>query len=220
MQNILSDMMGTTTPNSVLNKLMENFRENGASCISNADNANLDGIMEGIRGATGLQTYDEIIDYVHGQFQVRNFRSEYLALSGFVNVEACRTGRIKGEFYDDVPESFKRWKLNNRCIYIFSNGSEESQRELFRTAQQGDLSVYVSRFFDTEQVGSKKERDSYKRIGEIIQVAPSTIFFLSDLEEELEAADKAGCAVSLVIRPGNKPAEHDNRRKITSFNEI
>ena len=40
-----------------------------------------------------------------------------------------------------------------------------------------------------------------------------------DLEKELEAADKVGYQVNLVIRPGNKPQE-GRYKAISSFQEV
>ncbi len=224
MQNILSDIMGTITPNSFTKILLEDFRCNAALNITNSNDADINQIMESIKRENGLETDEEVIGYVHGQICKRNFKPDYLKLLGFVNIDSYRTGKVKGEFYGDVFESFQRWNLNKSGVYIFSNGSEESQEELFKTMKDGeknDLSFFVSRFFDTAQVGSKSNPDSYKQIAEIIRAAPSTFLFLSDLEAELEAADKAGYGnVFLVVRPSNKPTEYNRYRRISSFNEI
>jgi len=220
MKKILTDIMGTTSPNSFVKTLMRDFREKGASYIARASPQALR-ILDQIREETGLETGEEIIQYVFGQIDQRNLKPEYLALSGEVNVDGYNSGRIQGDFFSDVPIAFGKWKQNGKEIFVYSNGSEESQIAMFRTATQGDLSKYVSKFFDTAKVGSKYESDSYKKISDEIKTSTAEILFLSDLERELEAADKAECNVKLVIRDGNKPVENPDRyNAVRSLEEI
>lgn len=220
MKKILTDIMGTTSPNSFVKTLMQDFRENGASYIARASPEAIR-ILNQIKEETGLETGEEVIQYVLGQIDQRNLRPEYLALCGEVNVNGYNTGRLRGEFFPDVPTAFKKWKQNRQGIFVYSNGSEESQKAMFKTARQGDLSRYVSGFFDTAQVGSKDKPYSYERISEEIKTSTKDILFLSDLESELEAASKAGCSVILVMREGNKPVENPDRyQKVRSFEEI
>jgi enolase-phosphatase E1 len=48
----------------------------------------------------------------------------------------------------------------------------------------------------------KRETETYSKIAQIINVKPSCILFLSDIAEELQAADKAGFQTIQLVRPG------------------
>jgi len=174
---ILTDIIGTTSPNSYVKTLMQDCSKNGALYIARASPGALR-IIDKIKQETGLKTGEEVIAYVLSEIDKRNLKPEFLALCGEVNVDGYKTGRLKGEFFADVPLALQRWKQNGRGIYVYSNGSEESQREMFRTASQGDLTGLIRRFFDTAEVGTKYEADSYKRIADRIQTGTRNILFL------------------------------------------
>jgi enolase-phosphatase E1 len=217
MNKILTDIMGTTSPSSYVKTLMADFRENGASYITRATPEAIK-ILDQIKEETGLKTGEEIVEYVDTQLRKKNLQPHYLALTGLVNIDSYTNGNLEGKFFDDVPRAFANWKKNEKGLYVFSNGSEESQKAMFRTHSE-DLSLYVDRFFDTAAVGSKYEADSYKRISDIVHDGPENILFLSDLQQELDAADEAGCKVNLVVRPGNKSQEN-KYKAISSFQEV
>lgn len=51
--------------------------------------------------------------------------------------------------------------------------------------------LFFSHYFDTN-TGHKRETDTYSVIANEISLPPNRILFLSDVVEELEAAEKAG----------------------------
>jgi len=219
MKTILSDINGTTCPTAIAKDFMADFLANGESYLSRAEPKAL-AIYEAIKRETGLASPKEVLTFIKAELEKRNFKPDYLSLAGFVNVEGYRTGRLQTEVYPDVPVAFRDWKKNGKGIYTYSNGCVALQEQLFRTSTQGDLTYLIKGYFDSVEIGDKNSPDSYKRIGDSIKVAPSEITFLSDLEKELEAADKAGCQVKLVVRPGNKPVENGSYQKITSFAQV
>src|SRR5205823_401284 len=117
---------------------------------------------------------------------------------GFAN------GELKGEVFPDVPSALRRWTEEGKKVYIFSSGSVLAQKLVFGHTQYGDLTKYLSGFFDTK-TGPKREPQSYNTIAKKIGIAPNDILFLSDVPEELIAAQQAGMQTKLVVRPGNKP---------------
>jgi len=56
-----------------------------------------------------------------------------------------------------------------------------------------------SGYFDT-QIGHKRDAAAYQRIVEAIGVPASTILFLSDIREELDAAQQAGLKTCCLVR--------------------
>jgi enolase-phosphatase E1 len=130
------------------------------------------------------------------------------------------SGELKGRVFDDVPAAFERWKKQNKRIFIFSSGSALAQRLLFAHTQFGDLTRFISGYFDTE-TGSKLSPDSYLRIADRIGLPPSEILFVSDAAAELEAALAAGMSAILSIRPGNRPQPQTHSYKaVKSFNDL
>ena len=123
------------------------------------------------------------------------------SLQGKIWKSGFESGELKGTLFPDVPEAFARWSQSAR-VAIYSSGSVEAQKLLFRYSNFGDLTSLISGYFDT-RTGAKRESPSYAAIAKAMKVAPSEILFFSDIVAELDAARKAGCGTRLVFRPGN-----------------
>jgi enolase-phosphatase E1 len=123
-------------------------------------------------------------------------------VQGFIWQEGYEKGEIKGHVYDDVLPSFKLWKKLGLNLGIYSSGSVLAQKLLFKYSKDGDLTPYLSAYFDT-QVGAKRETTSYLNIASVLKLKAENIFFLSDIKEELDAAAKAGFKVGQIIRKDN-----------------
>jgi enolase-phosphatase E1 len=142
------------------------------------------------------------------------------SLQGQIWETGYRTGRLRGEVFDDVPAAFARWTRGGIRLAIYSSGSVLAQRLLFESTNAGDLTPFVSAFFDTA-VGAKASADSYRRISKEIQDAPERILFLSDVARELEAARAAACRVALCVRPGNRAEQISaDIPVVRSFDEV
>jgi enolase-phosphatase E1 len=140
-------------------------------------------------------------------------------LQGKIWEEGFRSGELKGEVYPDVLAAFARWKAQGRRIAIFSSGSVLAQKLLFSNSTAGDLSAFLDGYFDTT-AGSKREGESYKKIAGAIAVQPKGILFVSDVGEELDAAQAAGMKTAHSLRPGISALENLRHREIRSFDEI
>jgi len=111
---------------------------------------------------------------------------------------------LKGHVYDDVPAALKRWIESGKKIYIYSSGSVQAQILLFKHTVAGDLTPFLSGYFDTT-TGPKTESSSYTAIASKIKVNPEEIHFLTDIPKEAYAATEAGLKVTVMIRPDNAP---------------
>jgi len=82
---------------------------------------------------------------------------------------------------------------------------------------------YISGHFDTN-IGHKQETQSYKNIASELTVSPENILFLSDIPNEVVAAQEAGMEVIIVDRPNNPTVLSDDVRArfkiVCSFDEI
>ena len=125
-------------------------------------------------------------------------------LQGWMWQEGYTRGELVGDVFDDVPRAFARWQAADLVIGIFSSGSVLAQQLLFRHSSAGDLTPFLSRYFDTT-TGPKTARQSYARIAEEWGVPPGAMLFVSDSRPELDAARAAGMQTRLAERPGNAP---------------
>jgi len=123
------------------------------------------------------------------------------SLQGKIWKAGFENGELKGTLFEDVPEAFKRWSMYAR-VAIYSSGSVEAQKLFFRYSTAGDLTPFISGYFDT-RTGLKMESASYTAIASAMEVRPEDVLFFSDAVLELDAAREAGCETRLLVRPGN-----------------
>jgi len=140
-------------------------------------------------------------------------------LQGRIWEDGYRAGVLKGEVFADVPPALQRWRDAGLDVAIYSSGSELAQQLIFGSTADGDLTRFISRFFDTA-VGAKNAPGSYRRIAAELGRTPDRLLFISDVTSELDAADNAGCAAILCVRPGNRPQPAHSYPTISSFDEI
>ena len=141
-------------------------------------------------------------------------------LQGLIWHQAYLSGELRGEVFSDVPRAMARWRQRGLRIAIYSSGSELAQRLLFASTSEGDLTPNIEAFFDTG-VGAKRESDSYARIAKALECQPGDILFVSDVAAELAAAETAGCAVMLCVRPGNPHQPNaDQFPQVSSFDAL
>lgn len=137
-------------------------------------------------------------------------------VQGVLWKEGYESGEIKGHVYNDVAPTLEKWKEEGRQAGVFSSGSVAAQKLIFGYSEKGDLTPYFSCYFDTT-TGGKRETVTYQDIAEKIGVPAGQILFLSDVKEELEAADAAGFQTLQLVRAGT---EASWKNTVSSFEEI
>jgi len=138
-------------------------------------------------------------------------------LQGMIWREGYETGAFTGHVYPDVAPQLENWRMHGIRIGIYSSGSVEAQRLLFRYTEYGDLNHLFNHNFDTA-VGHKREVDSYKNIANKLNLNPEQILFLSDVEAELDAAKEAGMQTIQLVREGTRAGEH--HKTVSDFSKI
>jgi methylthioribulose 1-phosphate dehydratase/enolase-phosphatase E1 len=142
-------------------------------------------------------------------------------LQGYIWKLGYNDGSLVAQVYDDVPSFLSRMRHANVKVCIYSSGSREAQRLLFKHSEHGDLRPYLSSYFDTA-VGMKRQSSSYNEIKLSLGVDNGNdVLFVTDIYEEALAAQEAGLDAVISVRPGNGdlPA-HMSFNKINSFNEL
>ena len=141
------------------------------------------------------------------------------SLQGKIWQQGFTSGELHGEVFPDVPVAFKRWRKQGKIIGIYSSGSVLAQQLLFRTTTSGDLTPYISAFFDT-RVGAKAEAEGYKKIAASFSVSPQHFLFVSDAAKEIEAAQSAGMQALLCERDPGSASSRGQREAIQSFDNL
>lgn len=121
------------------------------------------------------------------------------ALQGMIWRQGYEAGELKGHVYPDTPEALRRWHAAGQRLYVYSSGSEEAQCLIFGHSDAGDLTPLFSGYFDT-RIGGKREAASYRNILQQIGLRGDEVLFLSDIGEELDAAQAAGMKTCQLVR--------------------
>ncbi|MGA7983145.1 MAG: acireductone synthase [Chromatiaceae bacterium] len=140
------------------------------------------------------------------------------ALQGLIWEAGYREGAFRGHIYPDAAAALRRWKAEGLKLYVYSSGSVYAQKLLFAHTAYGDLTPLFSDYFDT-RIGAKGEADSYRRIAAELGMPADRILFLSDVENELNAARTAGIKTLWLVREAEldpAPAHH----QVQDFSQI
>jgi enolase-phosphatase E1 len=138
-------------------------------------------------------------------------------LQGLIWEQGYRNVDFRGHIYPDAAEKLKQWHAAGIRLYVYSSGSVQAQKLLFAHTEYGDLTPLFSGYFDTT-TGHKRETESYRAIARSLKLPPEQILFLSDIREELEAAETAGMEVMLVDR--DRTAGYSAFPRVSDFSQI
>jgi enolase-phosphatase E1 len=218
---IVTDIEGTTTSLSFVKDVLFPYaRENLAEFVrANAGDPQVQSILNDARQATGtpLDLDALIAQFTHWIDEDRKI-TPLKALQGLIWEDGYQQGAFTGHVYPDAVEYLQKWHVRGIALYVYSSGSVHAQKLLFGHTIYGDLTPLFSDYFDT-QTGGKRETESYRRIAEEIGLEPDSILFLSDIKEELDAAQTAGYQTCWLVRE-RQPDAHAVHRQVASFEEI
>ncbi|WP_333680196.1 acireductone synthase [Dyella sp.] len=141
------------------------------------------------------------------------------ALQGMIWREGYEAGEYRAHLYPDVAARLHAWRGEGLHLYVYSSGSVPAQKLFFRYSESGDLTPLFAGYFDTE-TGPKREQASYQRIVEAIGERPEHVLFLSDIEQELDAARAAGLRTGWLLRPPLEMPPRPKHPAYTSFDAI
>ena len=221
-RGVLLDIEGTTTPISfVYDVLFPYARRHVAEYIRHAGLSDLQREHEeDVRQGNNPPPWSaEPVSYIHWLMDQDRKSTALKNLQGKIWLEGYQSGELRGEVFQDVPPALERWHRNKVDIRIFSSGSVLAQRLIFSSTAAGDLTKFLSGYFDTT-TGRKNDPASYTTIANTFEIAASDILFLSDVVHELDAARNAGMQTRLCVRPGNHPQPPHDHDTIKSFDAI
>jgi enolase-phosphatase E1 len=221
--HIVTDIEGTTTSvEFVYQTLFPYFREHLTELLEMREDTEVKKAFQEVRDLYckmeegHVSTEDEVIGILQ-EWSMRDLKLTPLkTLQGIIWEKGYLNGDIKGHIYPDVPEKLKKWQQQNIHLSIFSSGSVAAQKLLFGHSMFGDLTSYFNAYFDTE-TGTKRDSNTYVRIASILNANPKNILFLSDITEELDAAEKADMQTIQLVREETKP---NWKNTVSNFEEI
>lgn len=231
---ILLDIEGTTTPIAFVHEVLFQYaRDHAKEFLANnfdkddvrADIARLHeehaaDVSNGHQPPALSDDIESLVAYVEWLIARDRKSTGLKSLQGKIWRQGYTDGSLKSQVYADVGPAFARWRAKGWTISIFSSGSVLAQQLLFAHTEAGDLTEFISDYFDTN-VGKKGEAESYRKIAEALNAPASEILFVSDVVAELDAANEAGMPALLSIRSGNPPQEGAERySSIYSFDSV
>lgn len=140
------------------------------------------------------------------------------ALQGLMWEEGYRKGDFTGHVYADAVQHLHQWHAQGLRLYVYSSGSVYAQKLLFGYSDAGDLTPLFSGYFDT-QIGHKREAAAYVKIVAAVGLPAEEILFLSDIREELDAAQQAGMKTCCLVRE-SQSTDGLQHPWVTDFNAI
>ncbi len=140
------------------------------------------------------------------------------ALQGLIWADGYRAGKLKGHIYADVIPQLQSWHAQGIQLYVYSSGSVFAQKLLFGHTEAGDLTPLFTGYFDTH-IGNKREQAAYSNIIASIGLPANEVLFLSDIVEELDAAQAVGIHTCCLCRDTQHPLGNQHRL-VNSFAEI
>ena len=220
---VLTDIEGTTTSISFVYEVLFPYFRNNIS--------NLKSMIEMDEVAEAFEQTAEIIEQEEGR--IVSDPDELIAtllkwsledrkikplktLQGFLWRTGYESGEILGHVYPDVPDALQTWLQKGIKLGVFSSGSVAAQKLIFGFSNQGDLTPYFSAYFDIN-TGGKRDAATYHIIAKNLSISNERILFLSDIVEELVAADEAGFQTIQLVREGNTA---NWKSHVSDFSEI
>ena len=140
-------------------------------------------------------------------------------LQGIVWRDGYASGVLRAELYPDVPPALRRWRSAGHILSVYSSGSVDAQRLLFRHSDHGDLTGLFAGFFDT-RVGGKREAASYGALAGALDAMPERILFLSDVGAELDAAAASGLRTCQLLRPQDGAVPSPSHPQAADFDGV
>ena len=218
---ILTDIEGTTSSLSFVKDVLFPYaREHLAEFVAaNINSPEVRALLNEARREAGGNLDDEQVVQQLNQWILEDKKVTPLkALQGLIWEHGYANGDFTGHIYEDAFRLLRAWHDAGIRLYVYSSGSVYAQKLLFGHSDHGDLTPLFSGYFDTT-IGHKRDPAAYSAIVAELGLPPGEILFLSDIEEELDAAREAGIKTTWLVRDGSvdKNARH---LQVADFDDI
>jgi enolase-phosphatase E1 len=220
---IVTDIEGTTSSISFVKDVLFPYARERlpAFVVTHADKPEVQHWLHEAAREAGLvsASEQEIIELLIGWIDGDRKSTALKALQGMIWADGYKDADFRAHIYEDAARCLHKWAANGLRLYVYSSGSVPAQKLLFGHTEAGDLTALFSGYFDTE-TGAKRESASYGRIVSEIGLPADEILFLSDINEELDAARNAGMQTTLLARDAGGCPTDSRHPCVTSFDAI
>ncbi|MFL1462981.1 acireductone synthase [Roseococcus sp. DSY-14] len=211
---ILTDIEGTTTAIAFVHRTLFPFAERELDGFLRAHAAEPE-VAAALREVPGDDKAAQLRAWMAADVKATPLK----AIQGLIWRQGYAEGALRGHLWPDVAPALRAWHAAGVPLAVYSSGSEEAQRLLFRHSEAGNLEGLFAGFFDT-RMGAKREAAAYARIAAAWGAAPADVLFLSDVAEELDAAREAGMATCQLVRPEDGTAASGRHPVARDFTEV
>lgn len=200
---IVTDIEGTTSSIAFVAEVLFPYSRARLAGFVRENRESIASVLEQVRAEADAPHLDleGCIAQLHAWHDADRKIGPLKTLQGMIWADGYATGAFTGHVYPDAVAGLRRWHARGIPLYVYSSGSVAAQKLLFGHSDAGDLTPLFTGYFDTA-IGGKRDADSYAAVARAIGVEPQAILFLSDVVEELAAADEAGVSVTLLARDG------------------
>ena len=203
---ILTDIEGTTSSISFVHDVLFPYaREKLPAFVrEHRDDPATARLLDAVRAEAGEPdaAEDRVVAILTGWIDEDRKATPLKSLQGMIWKHGYENGDFTGHVYADAAAGLAAWKDAGIDLYVYSSGSTDAQKLLFRHSDAGDLRPLFSGYFDT-RTGKKREVASYRKIADAIGRPAAEILFLSDVAGELDAARAAGMRTAQLVRGGD-----------------
>ena len=224
-RHVVVDIEGTTSASAfVYDVLFAYARDRFAPWIqSHGDEPETAAVIASVGAEIGVDdpSHEHVVDALTAWTDADRKVTPLKTLQGLIWEEGFANGDLTSHFFPDALVSLGNWHDAGLPISVYSSGSVLAQRNWYAHSSAGDLTPWISGYYDTANAGPKREASSYRAIAEVIGTEPSSLLFCSDVVAELDAASEAGWQVVRVRRTGEPHAVEDSTYpEVTEMTDI
>ena len=130
---------------------------------------------------------DGLIQYLKHLISIDKKSTALKDLQGEIWEQGYNNGELKSQLFPEAAECLRQWHKQNLTLSVYSSGSIQAQKLLYKHSSNGDLEDLFSHWFDTH-TGPKKSTESYTAIAQQLHSSPDNIWFVSDKGDECYSA--------------------------------
>ena len=170
-----------------------------------------------MQGGTG--EFDGLIQYLKHLISIDRKSTALKDLQGKIWENGYSNGELKSQLFPEAAECLRQWHEQGLTLSVYSSGSIQAQKLLYRHSSNGDLEDLFSHWFDTH-TGPKKSTESYTTIAKQLHSSPNKIWFVSDNGAECDSARLAGMHTLFSLREGNPDRDPRDHTVVQSLREV
>ena len=213
-RHVIVDIEGTTSASAfVYDVLFPYARERFAPWIDvHANETETAAVIASVGAEIGVgdPSHDQVVEALTEWTDADRKVTPLKTLQGLIWEQGFANGDLTSHFFPDAITALSDWHDAGLPISVYSSGSVLAQRNWYAHSPAGDLTPWMSDYYDTANAGPKRESSSYRAIAEAIDADPGSLLFCSDVVAELDAAREAGWQVVRVRRAGEPHAVEDS----------